>query len=268
MAAEAFELAARRRRTDKGADLSVETVWQVIGATGYDDAAVALSAVLPASITFPGSRTAFLTGVESVELLDDEYWEFRATYASQPRPDVDETEFEFDVSAQTERVYQSLATTGYAPAGKSVPNFGGAIGLANGVPQGAEPLTAFSTFNITKHWALASVSQSYQLTLEALIGSVSNATFYGRAAGTVRFLGARGRRSGDRFPISYSFGFRPNVSAFAVDAVTVTSANGWDIIDPYYEAQADATAKKLVRRARAVYVHRIHPLVSFSGLGL
>jgi hypothetical protein len=140
--------------------------------------------------------------------------------------------------------------------------------VADGQPQGVEPLSAFSTFSVTKHWALASVDQTLQLAIEALVGHVCNATFAGRAAGTVRFLGARGRRAGDRFPVSYNFGFRPNVSSFTVDAITVTSANGWDIIDTYYEWQADGTAKKAVRRPRAVYVHLIHPLSAFTGLGL
>ena len=32
--------------------------------------------------------------------------------------------------------------------------------------------------------------------------------------------------------------------------------------------QTDATTKKLVKRPRCVYVHRIHDEVSFTGLGL
>jgi len=268
MPALAYELSAKRVFTDEGQSVDVETTWQVVGATSYADAAGALSAVLPTTFTYPGSRTAFLARVRASEKRDDEYFEFVVTYESQPAPAVNETEFEFDVSAQTERIYQSLATTAYNPSGKPAPNFGGAIGVADGMPHGAEPLSAFSTFSVTKHWALTAVNEAFQLTLESLVGGVNNATFNGRAAGTVRFLGARGRRSGDRFPVAYQFGFRPNVSAFTVDAITVTSANGWDIIDPFYEWVEDATAKKAARRPRAVYVHRIHPLVALSGLGL
>lgn len=268
MAAFAYELAAARLVDDSETQYGINTAWQVVGATSYSDAATALAAVLPTSFTMPDGRIAYLAGVQAKELRDDEFFAFDVSYASQPMPAVDEEEYEFDVSAQTERIFQSIATTAFNPSGKSTPNFGGAIGLAGGQPQGAEPLSPFSTFAITKHWALASVTEAYQVIIEGLVGSVCNATFNSRAAGTVRLLGVRGRRQGDKFPISYQFGFRPNVSAFVVDAITVTSANGWDIIDPFYEAYDDATAEKLTRRARCVYVHQIHPLASWAGLGL
>lgn len=264
----AYELAASRVYNDSETQYGVETVWQVVGATDYDDAATDLAAVLPTTFTMPDGRIAYRSGVVAKELRDDEFFAFDVSYTSQPMPVEDELEYEFDVSAQTERIFQSISTTAFNPSGKSTPNFGGAIGLTNGQPEGAEPLSPFSTFMVTKHWALAAVDQTYQLAIEGLVGSVCSGTFDGRAAGTVRLLGVRGRRQGDKFPISYSFGFRPNVSSFTVDAITVTSANGWDIIDPYYEFYEDATAKKVTRRARCVYVHRIHPLVSWSALAL
>lgn len=266
--ATAFEIAAARRYTD-GDTATAEREWLVVDAASYTDAFNTLDAVIPGTVTLPTGRVVAISSFEALEQQDAEAAiRFRVSYSSQPRPEINETEFEFDVSAPTSRVYQGLAVTAFAPSGKTAPNFGGAIGVADGIPQGAEPLDPFSTFAITKHWAVSAVTQSYQLTIESLIGAVSNATFNGRAAGTVRFLGCRGRRQDDKFPISYQFGFRPNVASFAIDGITVTSANGWDIIDPYYEALADTSAKKLVRRARAVYVHRIHPLASFGGLGL
>lgn len=268
MTAIAWELATERVYVDEESP-SAESKWAVTGATSYPEAYATLGAVLPTTFTFPSSRIAYLDGVTAEEQRDDEFFIFRVRYSAQPRPTFEETEYEFEISVQTERIFQSLATVAFAPAGKVAPNFGGAIGLRGGVVEGAEPLTAFSTFSITKYWPIAFVNQAYQITVEALAGSVcADPSFNGRPPGTIRFLGARGRRSGDKFPISYQFGFRPNVAGFAVDAITVTDANGWDIVDPYYEFQPDLDAKKIVQRARAVYVHRIHPLVSFSALGL
>lgn len=262
-----YERAASRRYNDEESP-SAETQWIVTGAVSYAHAYASLWAELPNVFTFPSLRQALLDGVYAEEMRDDEFFTFRASYASHPKPTAGETEFEFDVSAQTERIYQSLATAAYAPSGKTAPNFGGAIGLADGQPSGTEPLTAFSTFMVTKYWTPNEITQAYQLALESLVGAVNSAVFYGRAAGTVRFLGSRGRQSGDKFPITYQFGFRPSVSSFVIDQITVPSAGGWEIIDPYYEWSADATAKKAVRRARAVYVHRIHPLANLSGLGI
>lgn len=268
MTAFAYELAVRRAFSDEGTSVEVETVWHVVGATSYANAAQTLTAVLPTTFTYPGNRIAFLSRARATEKRDDEFFEFEVTYKSQPAPAENETEFEFDVSAPTERVFQSIASVAFFPAGRPAPVWGGAIGVADGVPQGAEPLSAFSSFSVTKHWPLAIVNQSLQLSIEAMIGSVASVGFAGRAAGTVRFLGARGRRAGDRFPVSYMFGFRPNLTAFVVDGIIVTAANGWDVLDTFYEWREDVPAKKAVRRPRSVYVHRIHPLVDLNALNL
>ena len=265
--AEAYELAVRRLINDEESP-SAETVWQVSGATSYADARAALDAVLPTTFTFPSTAVAYLNGLAARELLDDEFWEFTVSYVSQPKPAEDDTEYEFEVSASTERIFQSLATTAYNPSGKTTPNFGAAIGLSEGVPQGVEPLSAQSTFSVTKHWGIGAIDETYQIAIEALVGHVCNATFASRAAGSVRLLGVRGRRSGDKFPITYQFGVRQNESSLTVDGITVTTRKGWEILDTYYEWQVDATAKKRVKRPRCVYVHRIHPESSFSGLGI
>ena len=265
--AAAYEISASRIINDEESP-SVETLWQVIGSTDYADARAALDAVLPTTFTFPSSRVAYIDSVSATELDTDTFWQFRVSYVAQPKPEANQQEYEFEVSAPTERVFQSLATTAFNPSGKTTPSFGSAIGLSDGIPQGAEPLSAASTFSVTKYWPVAAVDQAYQLAIEALVGHVCSATFNGRAAGTVRLLGVRGRQSGDKFPITYQFGVRANRSSLTVDGITVTSAKGWEILDTFYEWQVDATAKKRVKRPRCVYVHRIHQESSFAALGL
>lgn len=267
MAAFAYEISASRQ-IDDSENPSAQTSWQVIGATDYADARATLDGVLPATFTFPSSRVAYLDSIEALELRDDEFWRFAIGYRADPRPAPNDEEYSFDVSAPSERVFQSLATVAFNPSGKTAPNFGGAIGVADGQPQGKEILAPYSTFSITKNWPRAVITEAYQIGVEALIGGVSSGVFRSRPIGTVRFLGCRGQRSGDKFPISYEFGFRPNIAGLTIDGITVTAANGWDIIDPYYEQYADVTAKKLTYRPRCVYVHRVHPLVSLTGLGL
>ncbi len=256
------------RQIDDSENPSAQTAWIVMGATDYASARAALDVVLPTTFTFPSSRVAYLDSVNCTEIRDDEFFAFAIGYRAQPMPAPNDEEYSFDVSAPSERVFQSLATVSFNPSGKTAPNFGGAIGVADGQPQGHDILAPYSTFSITKNWPRAVITDAYQVGVEALIGGVSSGLFRSRPVGTVRFLGCRGQRSGDKFPISYEFGFRPNVSGLTIDGITVTAANGWDIIDPYYEQYADVTAKKLTYRPRCVYVHRVHPLVSFSGLGL
>lgn len=270
MAAEAYELTARRQIDDSESP-SAATAWQVIGATDYADARSALDAVLPTSFTFPSSRVAYIDSVNATELLEDEFWEFAIGYRSQAKPTFNETEFEFDVAADNETIYQSLATQGYARPGNTVPNFNSAIGIGqgDGPPRGISPLNPASTFTITKHWAVASVTQAYQQVIENLVGKVCNATFQGRPAGTVRLLGVNGRQSGDKFPIAYQFGYRPNrTNVLYPNAITVASIKGWEVTDVYYERIFDSASHVIGFQPRAVYVHRIHEETSFAGLNI
>jgi hypothetical protein len=265
MAAVAWERSASRKIIDEESP-SAETVWIVTGASSYANARTALDAALPTSFTFPSSRVAYLNNIEAIEQRDDEFYEFLIRYESQAKPTFGDIEYELDVSAPTGRVYQSLATVGYVASG-TAPDFGGAIGVRpNGPPTGAELPTPFSTFSLTKHWAVASITDAYQTTLHNLVGTVNNATFYGRAAGTVKLLGISGRQNGDKFPITYEFGFRPNQGSQTINGITVTSVPGWEIMDILSEAQTDQ--EKLVWPPVAVYVHRCHVLDGWTGLAL
>ena len=269
MTATAYELATRREFTD-GENPSARTTWQVNGATSYANARAALDAAIPSTFTFPSGVVAYLDKIDASEMLDDAFFEFTLDYQTQPQKSENQTEFEFDVSAATDLIYQSYATSTYVISGSTAPDFQGAVGVQFGSsqPRGIAPHKPFSTFTITKHWAVSSVTQTYQLAVEALVGVVSSATFNGRAAGTVRFLGARGRQSGDKFPISYEFGFRPNVSACTAGGITVGAANGWDLLEYLYRPYKHAAAKQVVWRPHAAYVHRVHPLTSLAGLAL
>lgn len=265
----AYELAGKREINDEQ-NPSANTVWQVTGATSYANARALLDAApLPTSFGFPSGRVAYLDSVQALELRDDEFFQFAVGYKAEPRPDFNETEYEFEISAPNEILYQAISTRKLSVPGKTAPEHGGALGVqADGSVQGIPQLTAVSTFSLTKHWPIASVTLSYQAALENLVGSVSSGLFLGRAAGTVKLLGARGRRSGDKFPISYQFGFRPNQPPYQYDRVTVTGVKGWDVVDVLYAWEADTTAKRPVQRVRAVYVHKTAPEVSFAGLGI
>lgn len=268
MAAEAYEIAASRQINDSETP-SAETTWHVIGATSYANARAALDLVVPTTFTFPSTAVAYLDRIDAKELQDEEtHWEFTLSYNSQPEPEADEEEFEFDIPAANDRIYRAFSTSSYAPASKSAPDFGGAIGVqfGGGQPQGVSPYQPKSTFSITYYWPLSAVDTAFQAALEAAVGSINSATFNGRAAGTVRFLGARGRRSGNKFPISYEFGFRPANGAYTLNGISVAASYGWDVHDIYYAPEPDTTAKQPVWKPRAVYVHRIHATTDLNSL--
>ena len=269
MPADAYEIAASREINDSESP-SAQTTWQVYGATGYINARAALDAVLPTVFTFPSGRIAYLDSIEADELKDDTFYQFTIGYQSQPDPGFNQIDYEFNVAVADETFYQSISTAAYSPTGKAAPSYGGAVGVQFGhrQPSGMNALQPYSSFSITKHWPVPSVTLPYQGIIESLVGAINNATFFGRAPGTVRFLGARGNQSGDKFPISYEFGFRPARGSYSAGTIAVPPTYGWDLHDVLYAPEPDATAKQPVWKPRAVYVHRVHLATSFGALAI
>jgi hypothetical protein len=263
----AYELATRRVFNDSE-NPDAQTVWQVDNASNYQNARAQLDAALPTAFQFPSGRVAYLDQIAATELRDNEFFEFAIVYRSQPLPTFGELEYEFDVSADDETVFQSLATASYIPVGeRPAPNFDQGIGVPT--ITGAVPLKPVSVFRVTKHWAAIEITTAVQYAIEQAIGKTNTDTFFDRPPGTVRFLGARGRRSGDKFPISYEFGFRPNRTSVTFGNLTLGTVNGFNLIDPLYIETSDPSARRLTRKLRAVYVHRIHRETSLaSALGI
>ena len=128
MTATAYELATRREFTD-GENPSARTTWQVNGATSYANARAALDAAIPSTFTFPSGVVAYLDKIDASEMLDDAFFEFTLDYQTQPQKSENQTEFEFDVSAATDLIYQSYATSTYVISGSTAPDFQGAVGV-------------------------------------------------------------------------------------------------------------------------------------------
>jgi hypothetical protein len=266
MAISAWEQAESRTIND-GENPTAETRWLITGTSDDNAALVYLYGILPTVYTFPSGKQAVLNSV-SLDETGTDSWVARPKYSVYEVPKTDDVDYEFDISVQMERITQSLQTQAYAPSGKQAPNFGGAIGVDGDRIEGIDaPFPKFS-FSVTKYWDAAAVTQAYQIQVAELAGRTNAAPFYGLPAGSVMFKGARGRQSGDKFPISYQFEFAKPESGISIDEITVPSKKGWEYLDVYYETQVDEDAKKKVRRARAVYVHTITNESNFALLGI
>jgi len=161
VAATAWEIDGTRRWQDTESP-SAQTRWAVSGAASYLDAVAALAAApVPSTFTFPSGRVAFLNGFPQVEEVgpSGNLLIFNVEYTAQTDPEFNETDYEFERSATNEIISQAIATRKFGPPGKPAPEYGGAVGLqADGSRTGAELPTAYSTFNITKHWPVSSMT--------------------------------------------------------------------------------------------------------------
>ncbi len=116
-------------------------------------------------------------------------------------------EYEFDIGLSDVTITHSIGTTAYSGGSRSAPDFQGGVNVsAEGKIQGVSVGQPTFTFALKKYWGISEVTQTYQLMLRDLCGRFNNATFYGLAAGSCRFIGAKGRPERPSYwPIEYRF---------------------------------------------------------------
>lgn len=269
MAADVYEKFASRQVTDSE-NPSAELVWQVRDTDGSitDEvgAYAALIAVpLPTTYTFPSSRVANLSSI-GISDVSDKIWEFKVSYSYNAPKEEDETEFEFNISLQDVTVTHALATTSYTGGSRTAPDFKQGVNISSdGKVQGVSVGLPTFSFSVVKHWALASITPVYLLAVKGLAGKYNNASFQPVpfatpfAAGTVRFVGAQGKPTGLKFPISYRFEFQENTASDTVADITGIAKLGWQYMDIYRRVVSDSGAKKKIEVPHSVYVHTLPP---------
>ena len=262
---------------------SVQTEYRVVGSEVEDDVEAQVEADIPATYQDLANRTITLR----LLLADGEnsQWHARAkwsrsvaSWSTSPDRDTGDNVYQFEVGAESQHVTQSLETInsyGLAP-----PAFDGAIGVSaeggNQRVQGIDVGVGFFRWSETHYLTNATVTAAYRKAVADLVNTPINddtfrvapgsgTTF---AAGTVRFLGARGTQRADDWEITFSFAYSPEVT-FAIDlqgVPTNITKGGWEYVWYYY--QQDASGADLITRPKFAYVERVYESGDFDDLGI
>ena len=212
-------------------------------------------------------------------VTDTGKWQCSVRYISpgQRPPQTGDSIFSFDTAGGVQHITQSRATiASYAPAGKTAPNFQGAIGVTHDDVEGVDVTVPVYQFAETHYLPDAQVTEAYKGTLFHLTGKVNNASFRGLAAGECLFLGASGAKrgegasgaSGGDWEITFRFAGSPNVTGLTVGPITGIAKLGWEYLWVRYEDAEDEAAKALVKRPIAAYVEKVYELADFTLLGI
>lgn len=177
---------------------------------------------------------------------------------------------EFDTSGSTARVTHSLATVHSYPAGGgTAPNHHGAINVTDRGVEGVDVTVPQLKRAETRYLTDATVTAAYIATLSGLTGCVNNATYYGFAAGELKFMGAAGRRRGfDLWEVTFFFEALPNATGLVVGGVSGIEKRGWDYLWVQSRPAADDAAKAPTSEVVAVYVEQVSNYADFTVLGL
>jgi len=263
------------RQWTTGANLSVTFSYQVRGTASDVDAKNAMLGEAPSSYQY---LTRQASQIEPVVMdannPDGCIWNGTVRYArssqdSEP-PATGDSAFSFDTGGGSQHVTQSIATVNkYAPAGKTAPDFKGAVGVTHDSVEGVDITVPVYNFSETHYLADAAVTGSYKSTLRSLTGRVNNASFKGFAAGEVLFLGASGSKRGEEdWEISFRFAASENRSGLTVGDISGIDKKGWEYMWVRYADAEDATAKAIVKKPVAVYIEKVYEEGDFAGLGI
>lgn len=238
--------------------------------SGTNDDEAALGAMLAAAPLIYGP---LVYKSATCKPLGYELWEGSVRYGPYKKEDTPETgdsSYQFDTGGGTTKITQSLATSqSKAPAGKTAPNFNGAIGVTHDGVDGVDITIPVYNFSETHILADESVDGAYKAAIFALTGTTNDATFRGFAVGEVLFLGASGSKRGeDDWEITFKFAASPNVAGLVVGTITGINKGGWEYLWIRYADEEDAAAKVLVKKPIAAYVEKVYNAGDFSNLGL
>lgn len=184
----------------------------------------------------------------------------------QEKKEVGDSQFSFDIAAQTQRITQSLGTRRY---GTRPPNFNGAIGVTKDTVEGVD--VYFPTYSFSEQHILAAtaVTPQYKAKLFAACATTNSATFRGFQAGEVLFLGAAGTKRGkDDWSVTFKFVASPNVEDLTVGEITDIVKEGWEYLWVRYKDEVDTDTDFLVKAPRAVYVEKVYRDHNFANLGI
>jgi len=265
---ELFEGSRAGERVRDGSRADQRTLRYLV--TGTDDADDAVDAVETEAPTTITSTTGTLKRRRfAYSPVGFNEWHVDVKYDRLKRLIVDESEYEFEIGLQNQKVFQSLGTTRYAASG-TAPDFQGAINVQDGRVEGVDVGFPTYQFSITKIHDAADITQAWRSAVRGLVGKKNNGAIGTEfAAGELLFLGARGRnRSEDEIQVTYSFAASANISGLTVGGITSISKKGWDFIWFVYAEVDDTSAGRVVKRPRFAYVEKVIEDADLSTLGL
>lgn len=251
--------------------------FHVKGSDDLDDHWTALSQLLPTIITDAFSGVLLRISELKFQRIGYQVWDYHVIF--EDRAKIDETRqldtgsyrFSFSTTGGTARILTSLETISqYAPAGETAPDFKQAIGVTReGDVQGLDVVVPALRFSIEYRQPEATITDAYVRTLEAMTGTVNDATFFGRPAGEVLYLGSDGQQATDNDPtVKYDFVRLPNINGQTIGDIVNVAKKGHEYLWVLFEEVEDAAAKYVPKRPKAVYVERVYDLADFSALGI
>lgn len=267
---------SRRGRASSDGSTEMTYIYTVSGSNDVGDILSYANTAAPTFVTDPVSGGILWRDEVDWDQIGDELWEVNVTFVTPDRfdqrkhdkPDLGEYELSWDTTGGTARITSSKETTRF-PA--TATDHKGAIGLdQEGNVQGVDIVVPACKWTVTFRLANATVNNAYGMVVEELTGTMNDATFFGRPAGEVLFMGAQGKTGIKTDPVfNFHFVRLPNVTGLTIGDITGIAKRGWDYLwVEYRPGEQDANSKRTPMEPIGVYVETVYPEGNFAALGI
>ena len=171
--------------------------------------------------------------------------------------------FDFDTSGGSVHIKASRSTVNRYVATGTAADHKQAIGVSKDGVEGADIIIPAMKINCQFTHPLGVVTLNHGFFLAEITGSVNSTPMFGRAAGEILFMGARGSDGSDApATIGYSFAYEKNLTGLVYGAITDVQKDGWDLI--WLEFESAASNDKPVRQPKQVNVERVYNRINLA----
>lgn len=252
--------------TSSGARLT----WGMQGTNDVSEMYTAVWALVPATYN-DGLKVLIFRTLERRQVAHL-YWEWTAHYVDPDRekeetPPDNEARWDYDTTGQGLHIYASRETI--ADYGVDPPDFENSIQVEDNEVKGCQIVAPAMKLTCNYRHPAAINPIDRALEMGDLTGTVNDDVFYGMAAGTVLFLGARG---GSSFSAgrneTLEFAYSKNVAGLAIGALAGIDKEGHEFLWINFEPELDNVANRITRRPKHVYIERVYEKIAFADLGI
>ena len=237
-----------------------------------EDEADAVEAVKTVSaLTFESIPRKSTTVAERLTETD---WKIAVKYAYRQNDDGDDEEepqFNFDISNSTKHIVTSLRQVAKIPA--TAPD---SQGINDG--EGVDIVCPVCTISETHFFSPSVITANWKKSVAKMVGSINGSSFWSYDAGELLFTGCsgtrNGRRSTDKWQVTFRFGVQANQSGIQIGTLGTIDKRGWDLLwvrfkeRPITVGSGSNERKIIVNAPIAAYTEKVYPEANFSSLGI
>jgi hypothetical protein len=238
--------------------------------TGAENRIIALAMARGYSSVLFGSL--FRTKIDATE-IGPQMYECEINYGpiDKKEPEAGDVSWRFDTTGATKHVAHAIAHIATYPTSDAPYDHKSLIGVTSDSVDGVDVQDRAFKWSETHQLAIGSYGFTYGAILGEYTGRYNTASFRGFAAGTVKFCGANGGKSGkdpDLVEVTFNFEVSPSDTNLAVGDITGIAKGGWDYLWVRCAEKKDDTMKTTVLTPVQVEIDQVMKSFDFSTLGI